>query len=69
MAMLRKIQCDVNGCPEELLVEGEVKGFPNWGAVQGKIDDGTGEVRAFLCPKHLNKITDFINKGEGHDMG
>ena len=49
----RTIRCDVEGCGEEYTEKELNGGFPDWGHVEGVMNDETVQVGASLCPAHM----------------
>lgn len=64
MSILRKIKCDVKGCPSYYTERGENLGFPGWGHINGvheKLENGQIRETAHICPKCRKKIILFLN--------
>lgn len=58
MAIVRTIECCI--CGERYTEKNAGEGFPGWGAIQGIILNG--EANPDLCPDHLTKVANFIDK-------
>lgn len=64
--ILRTITCDVRECGNSCTEEIENAGFPGWGHIQGLMctfENGRMRDIAYVCPKCLSKLKQFMNNG------
>lgn len=61
--ILRTIQCSL--CDVNETEKTQDAGWPGWGVVSGLRNPETGETEAHLCPQHMEKLKDFLNKEGG----
>ncbi len=55
----RIIKCDVPGCNNEE-TDNVGAGWSRWGHLTGKRNKETEQELFYLCPKHLDKVFDFL---------
>lgn len=63
MSVIRKIQCNVPGCPGIAEEQTPNAGWPGWGVLQGRVNED-GETDFHLCPVHLNKVFMLLTEGK-----
>lgn len=59
MALLKTIQCDIQGCKTSCTEPKPGDGWVGWGQLQGIILNGNEN--PYLCPEHLGRVADFAD--------